>query len=56
MQSNAQVWSEVAQCRVHAGGMYQKARDARKRPIRGRWKHNERFYAQLTFERIRNWD
>lgn len=36
--------------RSHRSATYQKARDARKRPIRGLWVRNGRFYAQLTIE------
>src|SRR5262245_367774 len=33
--------------RAHSGATYQKARDDRKRPIRGLWVRNGRYYAQL---------
>lgn len=38
------------QARRHDRHTYQKARDARKRPIRGLWIRNGRFYGQLTIE------
>jgi integrase len=34
----------------HRRSQYQKVRDERKRPIRGLWDRNGRFYAQLTIE------
>lgn len=36
--------------RQHSGATYQKVRDDRKRPIRGLWIRNGRYYAQLTLE------
>lgn len=32
----------------HEAGSYQKVTDARKRPVRGLWRRNDRFYAQLS--------
>ncbi|MCX6904156.1 MAG: site-specific integrase [Verrucomicrobia bacterium] len=40
--------TETSTGRKHDAGHYQKARDDRKRPIRGLWVRNGRFYAQLT--------
>jgi integrase len=34
----------------HQPAPYTKVLDGRKQPVRGLWKRNERFYAQLTFE------
>jgi hypothetical protein len=34
----------------HRGGTYRKVLDQRKRPIRGLWKRNKRYYAQITVE------
>lgn len=34
----------------HQPATYTKVLDGRKQPVRGLWKRNERFYAQLTFE------
>lgn len=36
--------------RQHRKASYQKVRDERKRPIRGLWVRNNRYYAQLTLE------
>jgi hypothetical protein len=51
-QSNVLVTQSSSNVRRdrHQGASYQKVRDERKRPIRGLWKRNDRFYAQLTVE------
>ena len=36
--------------RPHRPGTYRKVLDQRKRPIRGLWRCNGRYYAQLTVE------
>jgi integrase len=53
MQGNAtasKTSTTIGAQRRHGGGTYTKAIDARKRPIRGLWKRNGSFYAQLTIE------
>jgi integrase len=40
----------VVQTRQHRIAAYQKVMDERKRPIRGLWVRNQRYYAQLTLE------
>lgn len=42
--------AEVINTRQHQGAIYQKVADERKRPIRGLWMRNGRYYAQLTLE------
>ena len=39
--------NQIQHAEGHRGATYQKARDARKRPIRGLWVRNGRFYAQM---------
>jgi hypothetical protein len=51
-QSNhpiAEITSPV-RSRQHHDTPYQRVRDERKRPIRGLWIRNDRYYAQLTLE------
>ena len=40
--------SSLLDSRSQRGGTYHKVLDGRKRPIRGLWKRNERFYARLA--------
>ncbi len=42
--------AQVVHTRQHANGIYQKVQDERKRPIRGLWVRNQRYYAQMTVE------
>jgi hypothetical protein len=42
--------AEVVHTRQHRDAAYQKVSDERKRPIRGLWVRNGRYYAQLTLE------
>ena len=42
--------TQVVRTRQHRRSQYQKVSDERKRPIRGLWVRNNRFYAQLTLE------
>ncbi|MEY2410866.1 MAG: hypothetical protein QOF48_3536 [Verrucomicrobiota bacterium] len=48
IQSSTQ--SAVYRARSHRTGTYQKALDGRKRPVRGLWVRNGRYYAQLAVE------
>ena len=49
MESNAQNRTIVAKGQ-HQVARYQRVVDQRKRPIRGLWRRNDRYYAQLTVE------
>ena len=52
-QSNPQVAlpdSSTVQIRRQREAQYQKVHDERKRPIRGLWVRNGRYYAQMTLE------
>jgi hypothetical protein len=42
--------TQVVQKRQHRTAAYQRVVDERKRPIRGLWVRNSRYYAQLTIE------
>ena len=42
--------SKTVRTRQHQDSPYQKVKDERKRPIRGLWKRNDRYYAQLSLE------
>src|ERR1035438_8844584 len=42
--------TQVVQTRQHRTASYHRAEDERKRPIRGLWIRNGRYYAQLTIE------
>lgn len=42
--------AQVVRTRQHASATYQKVHDERKRPIRGLWVRNQRYYAQITVE------
>ena len=44
------VAAQVIRTRQHATATYQKVQDERKRPIRGLWVRNQRYYAQMTVE------
>ncbi len=44
------VAAQVVRTRQHATATYQKVQDERKRPIRGLWVRNQRYYAQMTVE------
>jgi len=52
MQPNAMPCkaTESAHTRQHRAATYHRVRDARKHPVRGLWKRNGRYYAQLTLE------
>ena len=54
MQSNAMPItaspSTNVAARSHRAGTYKKVMDQRKRPIRGLWRRNARYYAQVTIE------
>jgi hypothetical protein len=49
MKSTAQNRTVVAN-RQHRGGTYLRVLDQRKHTVRGLWKRNDRYYAQLTVE------
>jgi hypothetical protein len=42
--------TQIVQTRQHRSAAYQRVVDERKRPIRGLWVRNSRYYAQLTIE------
>ena len=42
------VSAQVVRTSQHQATAYQKACDERKRPIRGLWVRNDRYYAQMT--------
>ena len=42
--------AQTVHSRQHGEAGYQKAKDERKRPIRGLWVRNGRYYAQITLE------
>jgi integrase len=44
------IQSKIVSRHQHRGATYSKVMDKRKRPIRGLWERNGRFYAQLTVE------
>jgi integrase len=50
MQSDTQTGAESRGSIVHRQATYQKVFDARKRPIRGLWRRNDRFYARISVE------
>jgi hypothetical protein len=49
-QSNTQTGAENQNSTIHGRAAYQKVFDARKRPIRGLWRRNDRFYARISVE------
>ena len=44
------VSAQVVRTSQHQAATYQKAYDERKRPLRGLWVRNGRYYAQMTVE------
>lgn len=48
MQADATPSNQVVRRKTHERHAYQKVLDARKRPVRGLWKRNGRFYARLA--------
>src|ERR1700678_4215601 len=49
-QNDNQTGAEGHVSKVHRSTAYQKVSDARKRPIRGLWRRNDRFYARISVE------
>ena len=47
---NGQTSAVHTRLRRHRAGTYQKAVDARKRPIRGLWVRNRKYYARISVE------
>lgn len=47
---NLSAIAQIVHTHQHHGSTYQKVADERKRPIRGLWVRNGRYYAQLTLE------
>ena len=48
--SDAQTGAESHSCIIHRPATYQRVFDARKRPVRGLWRRNDRFYARISVE------
>lgn len=42
--------NQIVRTRQHREATYQRVCDARKHPVRGLWKRNDRYYAQITVE------